>query len=139
MGKAHDLKMFTVEEANRLIPQLTEWLGEIRMDRDRILAMEVEIDALELVSEKRSDSGISQGLAPKVEEYTTLVDRFYSRVDNIHSTGCLVKDLDLGLVDFYSLQNNRVIFLCWKLGEPAISFWHDISSGYASRQKFGDS
>ena len=49
MGKAHDLKMFTVEEANRLIPQLIQWLGEIREDRDRILALEVEIDALELV------------------------------------------------------------------------------------------
>ena len=129
--------MFTVEEANRLIPQLIQWLGEIREDRDRILALEVEIDALELVSEKKSGSGVSQALAPKVEEYTTLVDRFYSRVDRIQSAGCLLKDLELGLVDFYSLQNNRVIFLCWKLGDPAVSFWHEIGGGYASRQSLG--
>src|SRR5258708_4453520 len=112
MGKAHDLKMFTLDEAARLLPILSQWLGELQKSRDIILALEVEIDALELVAEK--DAPV---LNAKVEEYTRLVNRFYFLIDEIHGTGCLLKDLDTGLVDFYSLQNNRVVFLCWKLGE----------------------
>ena len=134
MGKAHELKMFTVEEANKLLPRLIQWLEELQKDRDRILALEVEIDALELVTEKKKDSGVSPSLNLKVEEYTSLVDRFYSRVDEIQGTGCLLKDLDSGLVDFYSLQNNRVVLLCWKRGEPEVAFWHEINGGYASRE-----
>ena len=133
MGKTHDLKMFTIEEANHLLPQLTQWLQELKAGRDRILALEVEIDAFELVAEK-DDSGISPGLNRKVEEYTRLVNRFYSLIDEIHEIGCLLNDLDLGLVDFYSLRNNRMVFLCWKLGETSVGFWHELGSGYAGRQ-----
>ena len=133
MGKAHDLNMFAIEEAVRILPQLTEWLTELQKDRALILAAEVEIDALELVTEKKNGSA-SSVLNRKVEEYTLRVDHFYSLLDKLQGTGCLLKDLDTGLVDFYSLQNNRVVFLCWKLGEPAISFWHEIGGGYASRR-----
>ncbi len=133
MGEVHDLKMFTAEEANRLLPQLRLWLGELQPSRNAILGLEVEIDALELVTGK-DDSGTSPVLNRKVEEYTRLVNRFYSLVDEIHGTGCLLKDLDIGLVDFYSLQNNRVVYLCWKLGERSVGFWHEVGGGYASRQ-----
>jgi hypothetical protein len=133
MGKANDLKMFTVEEANQLLPRLSEWIQDLQSGRNMFLGLEVEFDAIELVAEK-DDSGSSPALERKVEEYTRLVNRFYSRVDEIHGAGCLLKDLDRGLVDFYSLQNNRVVFLCWKLGEPSIGFWHDINTGFASRQ-----
>ena len=133
MGKAHDLKMFTIEEANRLLPQLTEWLRELQTGRDAILALEVEIDTLVLVTEK-DDAGVSPALTRKVDEYTQLVNRFYSLVDKIHESGCLLKDLNLGLIDFYSLQNNRVVFLCWKFGEAAVGFWHETSGGFSTRQ-----
>ncbi len=126
--------MFTIEEAARLLPQLTQWLTELREERNLILASEVEIDALELVTEKKKGSESSPALDRKVGEYTRRVDRFYSLIDKIQGTGCVLKDLETGLVDFYSLQNNRVVFLCWKLGEPAISSWHEIGGGYASRQ-----
>ena len=134
MGKIHDLKMFTVEEANRLISRLTHWIQELQKGRETILALEVEIDSLELVTEKE-DGGVSPSMDRKVEEYTRLVNRFYSLVDEIHEIGCLLKDLDLGLVDFYSLQNNRVVLLCWKMGETAVGFWHEIGGGYTTRQQ----
>ena len=133
MGKAHDLKMFTAEEANKLLPQLTSWLDELRAGRDSILSLEVEIDALELVTPK-DDSGASPALNRKVEEYTRLVNRFYSLIDQIHEMGCFLKDLDFGLVDFYSLQSKRVICLCWKYGEKTVKYWHEIGGGYTSRQ-----
>ena len=129
----NDLKVVTVEEANRLLPFLTERIHGLQKKREEILSHEVEIDALELVTENKGEEG-SPAVHKKVEEYHQIVNRFYAVIDEIHETGCLLKDLDLGLVDFYSLYNGRVVYLCWRLGEPEVAHWHEIGRGYACRQ-----
>jgi len=48
--------------------------------------------------------------------------------------GCVIKDFEMGLIDFYSMFDGRDIFLCWKLGEKKIKFWHDIDAGYMGRK-----
>ena len=133
MSETHEIKMFSVPEANQLLPKLAGWIGELQKLRGTILAMEVEIDMLELVTGK-DDSGVSPAIDTKVDAYNRLVSRFYALVEEIHSTGCFLKDLDMGLVDFYTLYKNRVVYLCWKLGESEIRWWHDIGCGYGSRQ-----
>jgi hypothetical protein len=55
-------------------------------------------------------------------------------IEKIHRTGCLVKDLDIGLVDFPTLFEGREVYLCWKLGEPSIAFWHGTEEGFAGRK-----
>jgi hypothetical protein len=55
-------------------------------------------------------------------------------LDLIQETGCVVKDLDIGLVDFPTLFRGREVFLCWKLGEPSIGFWHGTDEGFAGRK-----
>jgi hypothetical protein len=52
----------------------------------------------------------------------------------IHERGALVKDLERGLLDFYALSGDRLIFLCWQLDEPEISHWHTLEGGFSSRQ-----
>jgi hypothetical protein len=63
-------------------------------------------------------------------------------VEKIHETGCIVKDLDKGLVDFPTLFRGEEVYLCWKMDEPAIEFWHRIEDGFAGRtaidQEFRD-
>ena len=133
MEDMNQLKMFTVEEANKLLPKLTELIHEAQKSRDQILRLEVEVDALELVADK-DENGFSRSLNPKIDEYNRTVGGFYSLLDKIQGMGCFLKDVNLGLVDFYSLQEGRVVYLCWKAGEPEIGFWHEIGRGYASRQ-----
>ena len=133
MSDTNDIKMFTVKEANDFLPKLKIWLGDLQALRESILAMEVEIDALELISEK-DDSGNSKVLPPKVEAYNQRVNRFYAVVDEIHSAGCLLKDLDHGLVDFCGLYQNRMVHFCWKFGESEVKWWHEIGLGFTSRQ-----
>ena len=48
--------------------------------------------------------------------------------------GCVLKDLDRGLLDFYALSGDRLIFLCWQLGESEIAHWHTLEGGFAGRQ-----
>ena len=129
----NQLKVFTLKEANEVLPRLTPMLQELRVTREVILKMEVEIDTLELLAENKSSEGVSPEVSRKVEEYTKLVNRFYALIDEIHETGCILKDVDMGLVDFYTLYKGKVVYLCWRAGEAEVGFWHDIGGGYSNR------
>jgi hypothetical protein len=56
------------------------------------------------------------------------------RIEAVLETGCLVKDLDIGLVDFPTLFRGEEVYLCWKLGENAIAFWHSEDEGFQGRK-----
>lgn len=66
------------------------------------------------------------------------LDRHVSRLDGLvaelHELGCQFKGFDVGLVDWYSLYAGRPVFLCWRLGEPRIEWWHQVDAGFAGRQ-----
>jgi hypothetical protein len=55
-------------------------------------------------------------------------------IEAVQETGCLIKDLDIGLVDFPTLHKGVEVYLCWKLGEPAIEFWHGVDEGFRGRK-----
>ncbi len=57
-----------------------------------------------------------------------------STLDQIEAYGCLIKDLDIGLIDFPTLYRGEEVYLCWRLGEPAILFWHGITDGFQGRK-----
>jgi hypothetical protein len=59
-------------------------------------------------------------------------------VDRIHAMGVLVKDLDTGLVDFPWMRDGTMAYLCWRLGEPAVDWWHDVDSGVAGRRRLDE-
>jgi hypothetical protein len=55
-------------------------------------------------------------------------------INRIEAYGCLVKDIDLGLVDFPSMRDGRAVYLCWKAGEARITHWHGMDEGFADRK-----
>ena len=55
-------------------------------------------------------------------------------VERINAMGCLVKDLEAGLVDFYSVLEEEPVFLCWQFGEPAVAHWHALDEGFSGRK-----
>ena len=129
------LVLFTVEEANRLLEELRprlQRLVDAKREYDRVQG---RVDVLAIAT-----SGAS-GENPDVRELEALRKRHadlsevISRgVQTIHRWGCLVKDLDRGLVDFYALSGDRLVFLCWQLGEAEISHWHTLEGGFSARQ-----
>lgn len=134
MKEKNQLKLFTVEEANRLLPELEKLIRELRLKRDAISSLEVEIDLLEMVAHKDDSGAVSSpDFDKKLEEYQKQVNRFYALIDKVHAIGCFLKDIDMGLVDFYTLYQGRVVYLCWRLGEKAITTWHEIGRGFTHR------
>ena len=67
-------------------------------------------------------------------ELAGTLDRLQSLVDELTDVGCELKDYETGLVDFVGRHQGRDIYLCWKLGEAKIGYWHELQSGYSGRQ-----
>ena len=71
---------------------------------------------------------------PRMEDVARHADRINRYLQELEAVGCVFKGFDAGLVDFYSLREDRPIFLCWKLGEERITHWHEIDAGFSGRQ-----
>lgn len=61
--------------------------------------------------------------------------KFKDAVEKVQSYGCVLKDLEIGLIDFPTLYRGDEVYLCWKLGEDGIGFWHGVSEGFRGRKK----
>jgi len=120
-------RTFTLTEAKRLLPQLEERLLAVKQDKEVLVRSHGEIKR---ASAKAQYNGGSFA-GPR---YIKALERISDSVEAIQEMGVLVKDLDIGLCDFPYLQDGRIVYLCWKLGESEIRFWHEIEDGYAGRQ-----
>jgi len=120
-------KLFSLNEANALIPQLRGLLARVRAERERMLEMKPEL-------EKAQKAHSNDWGTPRGAEYIEILDAFQQVVKEIEGLGVLVKDLDVGLCDFPHKRDGRVVYLCWKLDENEVSWWHDVDAGFAGRQ-----
>jgi hypothetical protein len=73
-------------------------------------------------------------LAEQIGDRKSLALRLKGAIDDIQDHGCLIKDLDIGLIDFPTLLHGEEVYLCWKLGERGIGFWHGIQEGFRGRK-----
>jgi hypothetical protein len=121
-------RIFTIGEANNLLPQLEEMLLEIK--RERKLLAQVEAEVKKAGELARQDGGTALG-----PRYIKAMERITKDVEKINEMGVLVKDLERGLCDFPFLLEDRLVYLCWKLGEPEIGWWHETHTGYGGRQQ----
>jgi hypothetical protein len=132
-------RRFTWWEAEREIPRLGPLLREA-------IALKEEFRRAErALQDLGSRIMLMGGVAVNRESATAtrqdrerLAARLKQAVENIHETGCTVKDLDIGLVDFLTSFRGREVCLCWKLGEPSIAFWHGVEEGFAGRKPIDD-
>jgi hypothetical protein len=120
-------KLFTVEEANALLPKLRELLDDLALHRD---ALHEKAPHLEPILKSAGTNGGGRvGSEYGVEAYN-----LYLAIGRIQELGVILKDLDMGLLDFPHEREGRVVFLCWHPPEERVEFWHDIETGYAGRQ-----
>lgn len=132
-----DPKVFTLAEANSLLPQVRAVLTELRAMMGRIIAHETAIDVEELAggqSDGKLSPAAKQRMARLMQELDAQVEEFQAALKAFNELGCHLKDLDQGLVDFYSMREDELVVLCWKEGEERVRFWHRIEDGYAGRQ-----
>jgi len=128
-------KIFSLREAEKLRTQIEPILIETIESRRKLAELDAQLEAIQ---ERIQRSG---GLQVSYEETANLrVERnrleeaVRSALERIHSTGCIVKDLEVGLLDFPARINGEEVYLCWKLGEDRIRFYHRQDEGFSGRK-----
>ncbi|HUS93852.1 MAG TPA: DUF2203 domain-containing protein [Patescibacteria group bacterium] len=119
---------FTVEEANAILPEIDVLMDRLQFHRSRMIKLRREI--VQLLELKESDIGGS--VASSLVSDFIAIERL---MNQIRSHGCLIKDLNTGLVDFLSKRDGREVYLCWRYGEPRIDFYHELHTGFKNRQQ----
>ena len=123
-----DMKIFTVEEANALLPRVRVIVGRIQRAHRKVSHYRDEAKQAAEAAEQ-GGGGISEGIA-----YATVLTELTTQIAALEGLGVQLKDFDRGLVDFPSLRDGRVVLLCWQMGEgDELEWWHDIDAGFAGR------
>jgi len=120
-------RLFSLSEANRLIPTLEEHLTAVKRGKSVLIETKDEIKK----ASKNAQFGGGSFVAP---HYILALEQINDHLREIQEMGVLVKDVEMGLCDFPHLYKGRVVYLCWKLGESKVGWWHEVHSGYAGRQ-----
>ncbi|MFZ1024468.1 MAG: DUF2203 domain-containing protein [Thermoplasmata archaeon] len=130
--------LWTVAEANLRLPSLNELLPQLRAWVVRLRTVHEEIERLATFWGKEIDSGDNPDREQKARldaEWENLTKRLEEAIGGLQTEGIEIKDLDTGLVDFYGLQNDEVVFLCWQRGEDEVGFYHTLDGGYRTRRQ----
>jgi len=121
------MKLFTVEEANELLPDLRRLMAGLDRTRSRLRQLEPE-------ARRAAERATESGGTPFGIEYAAVVARSLVLTQQVLGLGVEIKDFEQGLCDFPHLRGGRIVYLCWKKGEPRIEWWHDVEAGFAGRQ-----
>jgi hypothetical protein len=127
-------RFFTVEEANALVGALEIEFGRVARIRSELAPLIESFGAeraTELLQEKAE---APPGREEDARRLVALAGEITGAVERMNAMGCLVKDLESGLVDFYAIQDEEPVFLCWQFGEPSVSHWHPLDEGFAGRR-----
>lgn len=129
-------RLFTLEEANALVPRVRELLLAIQGGAERLSALQRRLESLREQKRRGEHMVASEAklVASVMGDANRETDRLRSLLADLQAIGCEVKDIHLGLVDFPAQRDERIVYLCWKLGEGAIGFWHELDTGFTGRQ-----
>ena len=126
-------RLFTVEEANTLIPVIHP---KVMRMQEAIVRARAHMES----TRARKRRGARRMALPVGDEagVTALVAEARTLIAEIHAYGCLVNGPEAGLIDFPALLGSELVYLCWKVGEPQVSHWHRIADGFAGRRPLLD-
>jgi hypothetical protein len=128
-------RFFTVEEANALVSTLEIEFGRIARVRAELAPLILALGgADEAVALLKEGTEPPPGREPETLRLRGLAAEITAAVERVNELGCLVKDIEMGLVDFYAMQDDEPVFLCWQFGERAVTHWHPLDEGYSSRK-----
>jgi hypothetical protein len=119
---------YTIDRANERISELRAMLTLLRGQRDELRSLKAEHDAAGEGDDERRLRLRMSGI----------VDQMQAMVNRIDAWGITLRDIDTGLVDFPALVNGRQVWLCWRLDEGPIEWWHELETGVAGRLRLAD-
>ena len=128
-------KRFTLAEAERLLPEIEKSIREAISLKTKYQEAEQEIQSFSQRVAMQGGMVIDRdAVMRRRAERDQIGDDLRAAVDQIEEYGCIIKDLDVGLVDFPTLFHGKEVYLCWKMGESGINHWHGVDEGFSGRK-----
>lgn len=131
MDERESVRLYTVEEARGMLPELRQVLTSMQ-DQQRQL-----IDELEKLNELTpaiQQNGHAPEMARLEQNILMLGESLHEELDELVDLGIAVKDIANGVIDFPSERDGRIVYLCWQVDEETITHWHELDSGFIDRQ-----
>lgn len=130
---------FTVTEAERMLPEVDRALRDALFHKAEYQAADAELNAtlqgIRMAGGSRVNPGPILATRARRDASAGVLREVFEKIEQM---GVLVKDLDIGLIDFLTRYQGREVCLCWKLGEERIRFWHGMEEGFAGRKPIDD-
>ncbi len=120
-------RYFTLDEANAMLPALERFLERLKSQTDRMGSLYSDLREMKEASRVNGGHALGPGYLGEIARYASLIHQ-------INDLGCILKDVDRGLVDFPFLKDGREVYLCWMRGEASIGWWHEREAGFAGRK-----
>ena len=123
------MKIFTIQEANALLPNVRVILAKIQQAHRKLSRYRNQAKKASEAAEQGGGGGVANGVA-----YAVALTDLTVQIAELEGLGVQLKDFERGLVDFPSLREGRVVLLCWQMGEgDELEWWHDVDAGFAGR------
>jgi len=132
-------KIFTVEEVDALIPELSRRVGDqivLGAEIERIVK-QLSLETGEPVASLEPRQGESQSTRGLRAKLSDCVGRYEEGWRDIQELGAIVKDTTVGLLDFCGRLDGRLVWLCWRYGEDNLAYYHELDAGFAGRRALG--
>ena len=126
-------RYFTREEAEELLPQIRVVLHDMQQAHATMRDYEEELNILETRA-RGNGHHLHERITKLQTELARQMQTLRSMAAQLETFGCELKDPATGLIDFLSLRDGHEVYLCWRLGEARIDYWHEIESGFSGRQ-----
>jgi hypothetical protein len=117
-------RLYTLEEANAQLPDLRERLPRLRLARDGLIA----------ASERIKEAVASDGGGVAEAGWFTHQQTLKTELEHLAERGILLRDPEVGLIDFPAERGGRPVYLCWRLGEDQVAWYHEANAGFGSRK-----
>jgi len=129
------VRYYDIDAANARVAEVRPLLEGLRSDRDEIAEAQRELSRFR---ESNGSSDHAADLARREKQLRELVRRMELAVAQIEAWSVTLRDIGSGLIDFPALVSGRPVWLCWRLGEGDIDWWHEFDSGFGSRRPLSE-
>ncbi len=128
---SQDRRSYTIEEANALIPQVRAVLLQLAVEQRRLDASHAEMHRQ---LDANGDPGSAAAAGRQEAEVSDIREGMRTLLVHLGEMGVELRDVEMGLVDFPGEREGAAVWLCWRLADPRVAFWHGTDEGYASRK-----